>query len=174
VTSQRVPLTIVNDTVAEDPETVVLGITGIASSSAGAAVIGAQSFTTLTIADNDTGGTIEFMTAAVSVAENVTGGKATLTVKRSSTGTTPLASGVLVDYAVTGGTAALNTDFTLPGTTLTFAAGQTSVPLQITIVNDAVPEANKTVEITLSNPRSTGFATGASKPVLAGRRPSPR
>ena len=166
VTSQRVPLTIVNDTVAEDPETVVLGITGIASSSAGAAAIGAQSSTTLTIADNDTGGTIEFMTAAVSVAENVAGGKATLTVKRSSTGTTPLAGGVLVDYALTGGTAALNTDFTLPGTTLTFAAGQTSVPLQITIVNDAVPEANKTVEITLSNPRSTGFATGANKPVL--------
>src|SRR5262249_42426148 len=87
-------------------------------------------------------------------------------VKRSITGTTPLAGGVLVDYAVTGGTAAPNADFTLPGTTLTFAAGQTSVPLPITIVNDAIAEANKTIELTLSNPRSIGQATGANKPVL--------
>jgi hypothetical protein len=70
VTSQRAPLTIVNDTVAEDPETVALEITEIVSSSAGAAIVGAQSTTTLTIQDNDVGGTIEFMTTAVSVAEN--------------------------------------------------------------------------------------------------------
>ena len=103
VTSQRVPLTIVNDTVAEDPETVALEITQIVSSTVGAPSIDAQSTSTLTIQDNDIGGTIEFVTTAVSVAENVAGGKATLTVKRTGTA---LASGVLVDYAVTGGSAA--------------------------------------------------------------------
>src|SRR6185436_2089763 len=171
ITSRPIPLTIVNDTIAEDSKTVVLELTGIVSSNAGAASIVAPSATTLTILDNDLGGTIEFMTTAVSVAENVAGGKATLTVKRSVTGTTPLASGVLVDYAVTpaGTSAVLNDDYKLPGTTLTFAAGQTSVPLQVTIVNDVntpVAEANKTIQITLSNPRSIGPATGGNKPVL--------
>jgi hypothetical protein len=161
VTNQRVPLTIVNDTVAEDPEAVALEITEI-SSSAGAAIIGAQSTTTLTIQDNDVGGTIEFMTTAVSVAENVAGGKVNLTVKRTGTA---LASGVLVDYGVTGGTA-LPQDFTILGRTLTFAAGQTSAPVQITILNDTTPEPNKTVMVTFSNPRSIGPATGANKPML--------
>ena len=165
VTSQRVPLTIVNDTIAEDPETVTLGIAGIVSP--GAASIGAQSSTTLTIQDNDTGGTVEFASTAVSVAENVAGGKATLTVKRTSpSAAIPLASGVLVDYAVAvGGTAGAG-DFTLAAGTLTFAAGQTSAPILVTILNDAVPEANKTVVVTLSNPRSTGLASGANKPML--------
>ncbi len=162
VTSQRVPLTIVNDTVAEDPETVALEITQIVSSTVGVPSIGAQSTTTLTIQDNDIGGTIEFVTTAVNVAENIVGGKATLTVKRTGTA---LAGGVLVDYAVTGGTA-LPGDFTLPDGTLTFAAGQTSAPIQITILNDTTAEANKTVIVTLSNPRSIGPATGANKPVL--------
>jgi len=166
VTRQRVPLTIVNDPVAENPETVALEITEIVSSSVGAASIGAQSTSTLTIQDNDVGGTIEFMTTAVNVAENVVGGKATLTVKRTGTA---LAGGVLVDYAVTG---AVPGDITPPGDvtplsgTLTFAAGQASVPLQITIVNDFTPEPNKTLTVTLSNPRSTGPATGANKPKL--------
>jgi hypothetical protein len=164
VTSQRVPLSIVNDTVAEDPETVLLGIAEIVSSSAGAASIGAQSTSTLTIQDNDVGGTVEFATTAVNVAENVPGGKVTLTVKRTGTA---LASGVLVDYVV-GGTA-LPADFTLSNGTLTFAAGQTSAPIQITVLNDLnvpTPEPNKTVTVTLSNPRSIGPATGANKPVL--------
>jgi hypothetical protein len=158
-------LTIVNDTIAEDPETVTLGIAGIVSP--GAASIGAQSSTTLTIQDNDTGGTVEFASTAVSVAENVAGGKATLTVKRTSpSAAIPLASGVLVDYAVAvGGTAGAG-DFTLAAGTLTFAAGQTSAPILVTILNDAVPEANKTVVVTLSNPRSTGLASGANKPML--------
>ena len=78
---------------------------GIVSSTRGVPCIGAQSTTTLTIQDNDIGGTIEFAATAVNVAENVAGGKATLTVKRHAA--PPLAGGVLVDYAVTGGTAAL-------------------------------------------------------------------
>src|SRR5262245_29402274 len=148
ITSRPLPLTLVNDTIAEDAETVALALTGIVSSSAGAAALGAQSTTTLTIQDNDVGGTIEFMATAVSVAENVAGGKATLMVKRSITPTTPLAGGILVDvdYDVAHSTAILGTDFTLPSTTLTFNAGQTSVPLAITILNDAVPEANKTIQ----------------------------
>jgi hypothetical protein len=81
-------------------------------------------------------------------------------VKRTGTA---LAGGVLVDYAVTG---AAPGDVTPLSGTLTFAAGQASVPLQITILNDFTPEPNKTLTVTLSNPRSTGATTGANKPKL--------
>jgi hypothetical protein len=36
--------------------------------------------------------------------------------------------------------------------TLTFTAGQTSKNVAITVVDDALDEANETIQITLSNP----------------------
>lgn len=59
---------------------------------------------------------------------------------------------VAVDYAVTGGTAAgSGVDFTLAAGTLTFQPGQTlqTIPLQISA--DGRTEADRTVQITLSN-----------------------
>src|SRR5262249_29834769 len=76
-----------------------------------------------------------------------------------------LASGVLVDYTATGDTSAI----TLPsGTTgtLTFGAGQTSVPIVVTVVTNPTAEPDRALTFTLSNARSIGPATGASAPAL--------
>src|SRR5262249_27998766 len=98
VLSQKLPITVVNDTLAEDPETVVVNLAFEGPPPAGA-TLGAPATTTLTIVDNDNGGTIQFATATQSVAESVAGGKTSLTVSRTGTS---LASGILVDYAATG------------------------------------------------------------------------
>ena len=76
VTSLKLPLTIVNDTLAEDPETVVLSLSLERSAPLGATV-GAQTTTTLTILDNDNGGTIQFAAATQTVAENVAAARPT-------------------------------------------------------------------------------------------------
>jgi hypothetical protein len=158
VTSQKVSLTIVNDMLAETAETIALQLALAGSPPAGAA-LGAQATTTLTILDNDNGGTIRFATPAVTVPENVAGGKINLTLNRSGVA---LAGGVTVNYAASGDVGAVN----LPPGALTFGPGQTSLVLPVPIVVNAVPEADRTVAITLSTPLSLGGATGANAPTL--------
>jgi hypothetical protein len=60
-----------------------------------------------------------------------------------------------VNYTVIGGTATNGVDYTLATGTLTFAAGQTSLPIPVLIHNDADIEANKTVVVTLSSATAT-------------------
>lgn len=81
-------------------------------------------------------------------------------------------STVNVDYSVTGGTAVSGVDFvTLEDGTLTFDhnLGETSKPIQVTIIDDAVYETSETVEITLSNPAGgADLANGKSAIVATG------
>ena len=175
VTSQRVPLTIVNDTVAEDPETVALGITGIVSSSAGAASIGAQSSTTLTIA-----GQRHRRNHRVHDHRRQRGRERR---RRQGHADGEAEQAPVPRFRSPAGFSWTTRsprrhrgpgDFTLPGATLTFAAGQTSVPIQITIVNDAVPEANKTVVDHAEQPALDRVSPPASTSRCSGRRPPPR
>jgi len=71
-----------------------------------------------------------------------------------------LASGVTVDYAVTGGTATNGTDYNLANGTLTFNAGQTSAIIPVPTFSDLVFDGKQTVIVTLSNPTS-GASIGA-------------
>ena len=70
----------------------------------------------------------------------------------SVTLTNPEDGVVEVDYTVTGGTAARNSDYTLADGTLTLSAAQTTTNISITINDDASSEGAETVQITLSNP----------------------
>jgi hypothetical protein len=159
IASLKLPLTIVNDTLAENAETIDLALTLPLSAPPGAAVSG-QTTATLTILDNDSGGTIQFAVAAQTVAENVAGGKANLVINRTGTN---LAGGITVSYAATGGDVSA---ITLPMGTLTFAAGQTSLTLPVPIGSNAAAEPDRSVTITLSNPQSAGGAGGGNAPVL--------
>ena len=67
---------------------------------------------------------------------------------------------VLVDYAVTGGTATGGgVDYTLASGTLTFAPGTTTQNIALTVINDGLDEYNETLEITLSNPLNATLGT---------------
>ena len=67
---------------------------------------------------------------------------------------------VLIDYEVRDVTALRGDDYTGSSTgRLTFAAGETSAGLAISVVDDAVPEATETLEVELSHPRFVVVAT---------------
>ncbi|PYJ06769.1 MAG: hypothetical protein DMF06_17445, partial [Verrucomicrobia bacterium] len=112
--------------------------------------------------------TMQLSSASYSIAENVAGGVFTATVTRTA-GTTNAST---VDYNVTNGTAvggascAPGIDYVFTSGTLNFAAGETSKTFNITICNDAVPEGNDTVNITLSNPTGGSLLGTPSSAVL--------
>jgi CSLREA domain-containing protein len=137
---------IIDDLLVEPPETVNLTLstpTGGATIGTGAAV--------LTITDFEPG-VVSFSSPTYTVTEN--GVTATITVTR--TGGTDNA--VSVAYATSNGTAAAGSDYTATNGVLTWAAGDaTPKTFTVPIIDDTVPEASETVNLTLSTP--TGGAT---------------
>ena len=65
---------------------------------------------------------------------------------------------VTVDYATSNGTAVAGTDYTAASGTLTFAPGETSKTVTVTIIDDVHDEGTETLTLTLSNPRPAGTA----------------
>ena len=147
---------IINDTLHEPNETVNLTL----SNPIGGAILGPPSTATLTIVDNDVAGTLQFSAATYRVSE--AGPTATITVKR--TGGT--ASGVIVHYATSDGTATAGTDYTIKSGTLTFGAGQTSKTFTIPIIKDTFHEPNETVNLALSSPTGGALLGAQATAVL--------
>ncbi|MEZ6017362.1 MAG: Calx-beta domain-containing protein [Planctomycetota bacterium] len=145
-----VPLTItpLNDTQLEGAEVATFTLSAPQN-----AVLGARSTHDLTLLDDETVPAASFAVAAA----NVTEGAGTASVSVTLSG--PPATVVSVPYTV-GGTATQPTDFTVPAGPLVFAVGQTTKAIQVTIVDDAVPEPTETVTFTLGAP--TGATLGAT------------
>lgn len=124
------------------------------------AVLGSPATATVAIADNETGGTLQFSAATYSVPE---GNVSTITVLR--TGGT---GGVLVDIATADGTGKAGHNYTTNTSTLTFLGGNTSATFRVTTLPDGAIEGDNTVLISLGNVRPTAEFTGegAKLPVL--------
>ena len=60
---------------------------------------------------------------------------------------------VTVDYATEDGTATAGADYTATSGTLTFAAGETTKTVSVTLLDDAVDEGKETFKLKLSNPQ---------------------
>ena len=142
-TTKTVPIGVVQDLLDEDDETVVLGL-----KNPSAKLILATSNTTRThtITDDDPLPSVSFALAASSTAETA---NAQLTVSLSAVS----GRAVSVNYSVTGGTANV-ADATVVGApgTLTFAPGQTTKTIDVTVVDDTLDEADETVVVTLASP----------------------
>nr|WP_320022325.1 Calx-beta domain-containing protein [uncultured Draconibacterium sp.] len=83
----------------------------------------------------------------------------TFTVSLDKAGTAP----ITVDYAITGGTATSGDDYTiLADGTLTFAAGETSKTVVISVIGDTNLEPNETIELTLTNATGAALIADAS------------
>ena len=141
VRSLSVPITIVNDALAEGPETVTLML----SNPVGAVLATERTTVTLTIVDDDIAA-IQFSAFTYTVGEATA--TATITVVRTGALGTP----VTVDFATSDGTATAGADYTAVARTLTFAAGVASRTVTVPITNDTDDEANETVLLQLTNP----------------------
>jgi endonuclease I len=98
-----------------------------------------------------TGPVVSFATATGSVAEGNSGTTTyTATLRVSPTPTAALTVQVALDAASSTATNGTDFSFTSP-TTVTFAAGQTSQTVTLTVTGDTQPEADETVALTLQN-----------------------
>ncbi len=148
-TSKTIQVPIIDDTVDEENETVTFTLSNPTN-----AILGAVPVATLTIIDNDTLPSVRFDPAAVSV--NEAAGTAQLTVKLSVASAFP----ITVKYAtVAGGSATAGEDYTATSGTLTFAPGETSKTFTVDILNDALDEADETIDVTLSDPTNATLGT---------------
>ncbi len=143
-TTQNITFNVVNDTLTEANENVVITLKNPNNAS-----LGTITQFTYTIVNNDTAPALPYAAFAASASSaSESAGTATIWVSLSTPATGP----VSVDYAVTGGTAVSGTDFTLANGTLNFAAGESALPIAIAINNNAAVQPNRTVVLKLSNP----------------------
>src|SRR4029450_9717487 len=87
--------------------------------------------------------------ADATVAEGNSGTRSlAFTVTLSAAATAP----VSVAYATSNGTATGGSDYTAASGSVTFAAGETSKVVNVTVSGDTAVEGNETVTLTLSSP----------------------
>ncbi|MGB5928962.1 MAG: Calx-beta domain-containing protein, partial [Cyclobacteriaceae bacterium] len=135
-TSKTVAVTLNDDTADETDETFNLNL----SSATNATIADAQGVGTIT--DNDAA-------PAISV-NDVTAdeGDGTLTFTVSLTASS--AQVITVDYATANGSATAGSDYTATSGTLSFAAGETSKTVSVSLSEDVLDEANETLSLNLS------------------------
>ena len=152
-TSKTIAVSVTDDALDEPDETVVVVLSNASSGTSIATASG-----TGTIADNDVPG---FSIDSPSVAEGDSGSASlTFTVSLSPASYQP----ATVNYADAGsGTATSGSDYeTLAGGTLTFAAGETSKTIAVSVTGDTEFEPDETVVIALSNATSDASIATAS------------
>ncbi len=115
---------------------------------------------TLTVANGPLQAVLQFHLSSYSVAEDA--GRLVVTALRSVLETNT----VTVDLATTGGSAVSGLDYVATNGTMTFAPGETMKQFALSILNDGLKEANKTIQLTLSNP-SQGAVLGLQKTTTA-------
>ena len=135
-TSKTVSVTVTDDSTDEANETFTFTL----SSPSNASISDASA--TVTITDNDPPPMMSVADATVKEGDR----GVTLTVSLS------LASGktVTVDYATSNATAVAGSDYTAASGSLTFAAGETSKTVSVTITSDTLNEDDETFTFTLS------------------------
>ncbi|HEY0430095.1 MAG TPA: Calx-beta domain-containing protein [Pyrinomonadaceae bacterium] len=154
-TDKTFTIPIINDTLDEANETFNVTL----SNPQGGATIGSPGTTSVTIADDDTAGTVQFSSAVYGVGE--AGGEVVITITRTG----GAASGVSVDYQTDNGTAVVGLDFTDIFGAVTFGANETSKTFSVPIINDTLDEPDETFSVSLSSP--TGGATiGTPNPAV--------
>ena len=141
-------------------------VTGSASNTQG---VGSVTGASLTLIDDD--GDPSLTINSPSVTEGDSGSVSlTYTVTLSPVGTEE----VTVDYADGTGTAASGTDYTaITGGTLTFAVGETSETITVSVTGDTLDEADETVVVTLSDAANATITTATGTGTITDDDPEP-
>lgn len=149
-TSANIVVTVVNDTLDEANETVIVNL-GTPTN----ATLGATTSTTLTITDNDDPPTVRFSAATASQNEATTNVTVNVVLSAVSGRT------VVVPYTINGASTANDpADYTIAGPNqVTIAPGQTMATITISVADDLVDEANETVILDLDTPTNATSTT---------------
>lgn len=152
VTTQTINLSIINDTLDETNETIVITL-----STPSNGTLGAGTTHTYTIINDDTPPTLQFTTTTSSNTESTTAINLGVDLSGASGKT------ITVNYTLTGGTASGGgVDYTFTNGTLTFTPGVTSQNISFTTTNDAIDEDDETLVVTLSVPTNATFAANTT------------
>ncbi|MGE0079141.1 MAG: Calx-beta domain-containing protein [Bacteroidales bacterium] len=148
-TSADITITIANDVLDENDETVIVDMATPTN-----ATQGTTTSHTATITDDDAMPVVSFISSNSSELESVS--NFSLPISLSSESGLP----VTVNYTVSGTATGGGTDYTLANGTLTINAGSTSGIITISdIVDDELVEDDETVVVTLSNPTNATLGT---------------
>ncbi len=107
-----------------------------------------------TILDDDAAPTITITPAAQNVAESVA-----IDALFDVNLTAPSGKTVTVNYTTANGTATAGSDYTTTAATLTFAPGDTTKPVTVPILADALDEADETFTLSASSPNTNATGT---------------
>jgi len=165
ITTRTITIPIINDALIEANETFTVRLRNLvpgtatfdASGCDPASLLPTSCDSTVTIIDDDQGGVIAFDKASYTVAENA--GSASILLRRVGA----LGGPVSVTFATSdtcgaAGAACAGTDYTAVNTSVTFAAGQTSLLATVPIIDNAVVSPPRTLNLTISAPAPAGFA----------------
>jgi len=144
-TSETIQLDVVDDSLDELDETVVVTLANPVNAELG------TDERTHTIVDDDT--TVRFQAASGGGPEIASPVFVEVVLEQAST------KQVTVNYAVTGGTADNNFDYHLAAGTLTFQPGQVSKTIKVTVVNDPLFEPAETIVLALSGATNAALGT---------------
>lgn len=145
-TSQAITLPVIEDTMDEFDETVIVTL-----HTPNNVVLGTMSSRTHTILDNDLEPGVQFLTA--NAADNETDQTYTVTVRLTQISGKP----ITVPFTASGTASAA--DYTLSATSVQIPAGQQQRDVTITVIDDITDEDNETVVLTIGTP-TNAIATG--------------
>jgi hypothetical protein len=144
-TAKTIQIPITQDPDAEDPETLTLTLSNPLPGPA--SLLGAPATATVTIADDDPVGLIDFKSLHYDV--NETAGQATVTVERLD----GVGGAVSVDYETSDGTATAGSDYTATSGTLNWAAGDSAdKTFTVPVTWDGRAEGSESINLSLTNP----------------------
>jgi Calx-beta domain len=144
-TSKTVQIPILQDPDPEDPEALTFTLSNPLPGAS--SILGAPASASVTIADDDPAGTIDFKSLTYDVDE--TDGHATVTVERLDGS----GGAVSVDYATSDGSATAGSDYTATSGTLNWAAGDSAdKTFTIPVRWDGRAEGLESVSLALTNP----------------------
>ena len=107
------------------------------------------------------------VSVSVADARGTEGGSAAFTVTLSEAAAGP----VTVDYATADGTAVAGADYTAQSGTLTFAAGQTRMTVEVALLDDGTAEGEETFALSLSNAQGAALGDAEAAGTIEAQAP---
>jgi hypothetical protein len=144
-TSKTIQIPVAQDPDAEDPETLTITLSNALPGAA--SILGAPATATITLADDDPLGALDFKSLHYDVDE--TAGQATVTVERVG----GVGGAVSVDYQTSDASAVAGSDYTATSGTLNWAAGDSAdKTFTVPVTWDGRAEGTEAISLALTNP----------------------